>query len=206
MVIGSTHVVQVNGLRNGTFSFFPPWCLWHMHTQEVLSMLRTFHPNINRPIHTWKTFQLPHHFISISFWASIFVSVFLCFYVSLSAFLSLPLCFYLSFSFILCLFVSIFASLCVSIFSFSLFLCLLLPFFMNLFIYLHLSLYLFVSLYTSFNLSIFFPSLSLCTCTTTFIQICVYICTYKCGHICIHVQHSCIYTYFYKICVDIFSL
>jgi hypothetical protein len=56
----------------------------------------------------------------------------------------------------------------------------------------------------SFFISIFFPPPPLSTCTMALIQICACIRTYKCVHICIHVQHSCTYTYFYQICVCIF--
>jgi len=86
--------------------------LTHAYSRSSL-MLRTFHPNITRPIHTWKTIKLPHHFNLDSFFTSIyfsqcffvsfFASLFLYFFMpffsfslfhSFSLYLSLPLCFY----------------------------------------------------------------------------------------------------------------
>ncbi len=47
----STHGVQSNELHNLAIFFFPSRCLCHVNVWEVLSLLKTFHPNIFRPTH-----------------------------------------------------------------------------------------------------------------------------------------------------------
>jgi hypothetical protein len=83
MLTGNTHAAQVSGLHNGMVSFLSLWCFWHMHAQEVLSMLRTLNLNINRPIHTWETFKPPHH-LFLSFSLHLYVFLFLHAFMSLS--------------------------------------------------------------------------------------------------------------------------
>jgi len=146
MVIGNTHVVQVNGLHKGIVSFISLWCLWHMHTHEVLCVLRTLNPNINRPIYTWKTLKPPHHFIYVSFFTYVYVFFSMCLHV----FVTFSLCFYVS----LYLSISISTFFWISIF-FSISLCLFLPLFESRFTALHFSLYLFVSLFTPLSVYLF---------------------------------------------------
>lgn len=114
MVIGSTHVPQMNGLHNGTISFFSSWCLWQMHIQKVLFMLITFHPNINYYIHIWKTFKPPHHFMFQFVCFYLFLSSFFIFYL----FLSLYIYIYVSSSFSISLFIFfyLFIYLCLFLF------------------------------------------------------------------------------------------
>ncbi len=128
MVIGNTHATQMSGLHNAMVSFISLWCFWHMHTQEVLSVLRTLNPNINRSIHTWKTLKPPHHFIFVSFFASVnvFFSLCLCVFDSFSLCLCMSLSFllFLSLPLIESLFFFLFIPLCLSLplflsFSFS---------------------------------------------------------------------------------------
>jgi hypothetical protein len=121
MVIGNTHAPQVNGLNNGTISFFSSWCLWQMHIQKVLFVLRTFHPNINKYIHIWKNLKPPHHFMFQFFYLYVFLS--LCFFLSFSIFfffLYIYIYIYiysLSLSLSLSIYIYIYMSLCFSLFS-----------------------------------------------------------------------------------------
>jgi hypothetical protein len=124
-----------------------------MHTREILSMLKTFHPNINRPIHTWKTFKPPHHFISISFFTSNSFS--LCFFNSLFAFLSLPFSLPLYLFIFLNLFFSLFTSLFLFLLLFESIYCLYLSFYFFFYVLVQWLSYNYVYVYAHTNVYIY---------------------------------------------------
>jgi hypothetical protein len=58
VVVGNTHNVQLGGLHDMVTSFFLLWCLCHMFIHEIFDVLKTFHPNIIKDIHT--SYKHPH--------------------------------------------------------------------------------------------------------------------------------------------------